>query len=117
MRGAPAPRIRQTLEASSARGWRGRRALRRFETLALFFGALLQLFRQLLLLLLEHLRIDRRTVEGLAEVRKRQAEGHLVVELVLDHDVQGRALLDLVDGLGAHLRLGEATVREADLEG
>src|SRR6185369_5714336 len=46
-----------------------------FELLARFFSLLLQLFLQLLLVFLEHLRIGRRTVIGLGEfTRERQRQ-------------------------------------------
>ena len=45
--------------------------LLRFQPLAGLFGSLLQFFLQLLLLLLEHLRVSRRTVIGLAEIGER----------------------------------------------
>ena len=48
-------------------GRRGAGRLGGLELLARFFGALLQLFLQLLLGFLEHLRVGRRTVIGLGE--------------------------------------------------
>ena len=44
------------------------------ELLARFFGAALQFFLQLLLLLLEHLRIGGRAVIGLGEIVERQRQ-------------------------------------------
>ena len=54
--------------AALLRGRRPRRRLGRLQLLAGFLCALLQLFLQLLLVFLEHLRIGRRAVIGLGEL-------------------------------------------------
>ncbi len=85
------------------------------EPLAQLVGALLELFLQLLLLLLEHLGIDRRAVEGLAEPGERHREGDLARDLVLDADVEARAALHGVQEVVLEGgRLGEAAVRETE---
>src|ERR1700731_837687 len=88
----------------------------RFETLALFFGALLQFLLQFFLVLFEDLRIDRRSIEGPAETRQRDRKGNFVVNLVLDRDTQNRTLLNLVDRRALDLGFGETSVREANFE-
>ncbi len=104
-----------------AAGRRRRRLLGRFERLALGLGAVLQLLLQLgllfLLLLLDHLGRDRGAVVGLAEVGERQRERDLVVGEALGDDVEGGALLHLVEDLAVDLGLGEAAVGHAELEG
>ena len=76
----------------------------------------LQFILECLLLLREHFGVDRRSVEGLAETGERQLEGDFRIGLVLDRNVEGRALLQLIDRRPLHFRFGETTVREADLE-
>src|ERR1700722_2739246 len=62
--------LRSRVGRGSAAGW-----LVRFELLACLFGAFLQLFLQLLLGFLEHLRIGRRPIIGLGEIRQREGQG------------------------------------------
>ena len=66
---------RSSQRAGGARRRGGLRRLLAFEPLARLLGPLLQLFLQLLLLLLEHLRIGRRAVIGLGEIACRSSCG------------------------------------------
>src|SRR5437660_797529 len=92
-------------------GARGGAAL---QALAQFVAALLELLLELLLLLLELLRVDRRAVEGLSETGEGHREGNFARDLVLDADVEGRALLHQIDEIVLEAAgLGEAAVREA----
>src|SRR5215203_1328210 len=111
--------MRGLLLRRRSRGRRGGRGGARsgalLQPLAQLVRALFEFFLQLLLLFLEHLRIDRRAVEGLAEAGQRHREGDLARDLVLDADVEARALLHLVDEVVLEPdRLGEAAVREAE---
>src|SRR3954470_21743712 len=91
------------------------RAAAGLKPLAQLLGALLELLLEALLLLLEHLGIDRRAVESLAEPGKRHREGDLAADLILHADVDMRALLHRGDHIVLQPdRLGEAAVREAD---
>src|SRR4051812_40885359 len=79
--------VRWRLRLGSRGGWHsrspwGRRAAgAAFEALAHFVAALLELLLELLLLLFQNLRIDRRAVESLAEARGRNREGNLAARL------------------------------------
>ena len=87
----------------------------RLELLALLFSPLLQLFLQLLLVFLEHLRIGRRTVIGLGEFareRQRQRQRRAVGIDRLNNEVL--ALLHAGDQLGRCFVVGHAAVLEAD---
>lgn len=110
---------------ASRRGRSGRRARSRrcagrgvgraaAETLAQLLLALGELVLKRLLLLLQHLGIDRRAIEALGEVGERNGEGDLARSLVLDADVEVGALLHRVDEVVLDLSLGEAAIREAD---
>src|SRR5262245_58036884 len=85
------------------------------ELLALLVGALLQLFLQLLLVLLEHLRIGRRAVIGLGELarqRQRQRQRRAIGVDRLHHQVL--ALLQTGDRFRRRLIVRHAAVLEAD---
>src|SRR5215469_8825992 len=91
-----------------------RRRLLAFEFPARFLGALLQIVLQLLLLLLEHFRIRRRPVIGLAEIVERQHQrDHLAVAVHALHR-QALAFLELSDQLSARLVVRHAAIGEAD---
>ena len=62
------------------------------------------------LLLLEHLRIDRRAIIRFAEICQRNIEVHLRIDLILDGDAEGGGLLHGVDNVALHLGLAEAAV-------
>src|SRR5207253_11270869 len=88
---------------------------RSLELLALLLSPLLQLFLQLLLVFLEHLRIGRRTVIGLGEFtseRQRQRQRRAVGIDRLNNEIL--ALLQAGDQLGGRFVVGHATVLEAD---
>ena len=116
---AAAPDLLYCAGVAGAVGRHGRRRAGRLlllELLALLFRAELKLLLQLLVLLLEHLGIDRRAVERRAEVLHRQIEGHLDVRLVADDDAGDLRLLEVADRLRVEVGFGEAAVREADRE-
>ena len=72
---------------------RGRPRLLALQLLARLFGPLLQLVLQLLLLLLEHLRIGRRPVIGLGEILQWQLQAHRLAVHVDRLHGEGLALL------------------------
>src|ERR1700741_4287994 len=86
----------------------------RFELLALFFGALLQLLLQLLLVLFELLRIGRRTVIGLGAVGKRQRQRDRLVVGADRLNDEVLTLLHVGEQFGGHFVIGHAAVLEAD---
>src|SRR4030095_11426148 len=85
------------------------------ERLALLFATLLQLFLQLLLVLLEHLRVGRRAVIGLGELarqRQRQRQRCAIGVGRLHHEVL--TLLQSRDHFGGRLIVRHAAVLETD---
>ncbi len=84
------------------------------QLLARFFGLLLQFFLQLLLVLLEHLRVRGRTVIGLGEIVERQRQADRLAVAVDRLHGELLALLQAADDVGVHLVVGHAAVGEAD---
>ena len=78
-----------------------------FELLALQAGLLLKLLLQFLILLLEHLRINRRTVECGGEILHRQNEVHLDIALIAHLDGRRLRLLQGGDGRAVELCFGK----------
>jgi hypothetical protein len=87
-----------------------------FKLFAFLLRLLLELPLQLLILLLEDLRINRRAIEGGAEILHRQSESHLVIGLVAHDDVGHLRLLQAGKRRTVKIGLGETAVGKTDRE-
>src|SRR5262245_15133357 len=93
---------------------RSRGLLLALEILERLLGPLLQSLLQLLLLLLEHLRVGRRPVIRLGELGERQRQADRLAGRIDRLHGERLALLELEEHVGGHLVVGHAAVGEAD---